>query len=85
MAGPRRQLRWAVVRFEKEGREGREDELHGKEKERFLASFVWVLHVILSALLSFSSSPHFFSARNPLTRIISLAAIFTPTRFFYYS
>jgi hypothetical protein len=65
MAGPRGQLRWEVVRFEKEGREGREDELHGKEKERFLASFVWVLHVILSALLSFSSSPHFFSVRNP--------------------
>jgi hypothetical protein len=39
MAGPRGQLRWEVVRFEKEGREGREDELHGKEKERFLPSF----------------------------------------------
>jgi hypothetical protein len=54
-----------VVRFEKEGREGREDELHGKEKERFLASFVWVLHVILSALLSFSSSPLFFFCTLP--------------------
>jgi hypothetical protein len=78
MAGPRGQLRWEVVRFDEEEREGREDELHGKEKERFLASLVFCM---LSSRL-FCLFPLLCIFFSTLTRIICLAATFTHTRFF---
>jgi hypothetical protein len=63
-------LRWEVVGFDVEGREGREDELHGKEKERFLASLGFCM---LSSRL-FCLFPLLCIFFSTLTRIICLAA-----------